>query len=993
MATIVLGAASAVTVGSSAATATTAATAGTPVFGPLTAALMVALGSFIDSKYVYPALQGRRKDALPPRTFDLQDVTADPGDPRILAYGGEGVRVPCHVLFAAREEVTANSGNTKTGKVFRVEVFGDLALAINDRETRGLRQLIADGKLVYFTSRNLVVMRTHTMTVAASGANLVLTASDIYADDFASYFEANDSVKLTGFSTSANNGYWKVSSIAAHTGSTPSTMTLAPRGGQTSANGNAGTATSPAQIERVDDAVVDHDYTVTSNGNPFGQLFIDRDTAGTSVDFEQVFKPGDKVTLTGYTPSGINFTYHVLGFYNGTVAGHRQMWLRVEGGTGSIAVAGPYTAGSSTSAGVVRFTTESGPVAGTLDGLEFYDGSSTQTAPSLVSGHESDVPGYRGVALVTLDELNLTNFGNRIPIFEAIIQPDLVLTFAEAVREIVRLGAMPSVDATLDLSGAGSELLRGFFQRGPQPIAQTLQPLFVAQDFLTQERGDKLAVFKAGNSDVQAVNPEDLAAHVGSDTTNKATITIDRVEDQLLPTAVGISFVDSSRTFGKGYENYGLRNPATLGHDNRMEIDLRPLSLTRPQARDIAARQLRRAWIGREVVSVALPPSYIHLLENDVLTLDEVLGRDWVLRVVQANVGADWIVRVRAVVEDLSIQVAHVGARGSAGSTPPRTNPPTVLDAYALDIPAVSTLHIQQPGLYFVACPTTSGWAGAVVYESVDNVAYSIAGTLQTPHVMGAATNVLAVGSTLTMDVTNTVNVRMSNGATLASATIDEVGIGANWFLLGDEILAFLTATLETDGSYTLSNLLRGLRDTSDHMATHAVDERFVRLTALGENAIWWPFPDGLAANGRRRYIKIVPAGALLADITAIDFTPRAETMRCFRPVNVRVTRASNAATITWDSVPRSPAAQSFSKLQLEERVEEYLVRVFTDGTFASIAHDYRITATNAAAVKRQLFLSSAEQTARGLTPGATLHMRIWQVGAAGDGNYQQVSL
>lgn len=954
------------------------------------------IGTVIDSLYVYPAIQGSKKEARAPRTFDLQTPTADPGDARIIAFGSDGVRVPCHVLFLARDVETIAVGSRKTGRVFNSYVYGDLAVAVNDRKTRELRQLIADGKLVYFTTLNLSRLRSTAMTVAASGSNLVLTASSVLDDDFTSYFQQHDTIRLTNFTPTANNGYWKISSIAAHSGSTPSTMTLAPRASQTSANGTAGTATSPGTIERVDDAIVEHDYTVTSNGSTFGFLFIDRDTTGTSADFEDVFKIGDLVTLAGYTPSAINYTYRVTTFVQQS-ATVRRMFLQVVGGTGSIAQAGPYTAGTSTAAGVIRFTNPTGPAAamfraGTTDNLLFYDGSDDQDAPALIEAHEDDVPGYRGVALLTLDELILTNFGNRAPIFEALIVPDTVMTYADAVREIVKLGRMPNPDSVLDLSGASTEQLRGYYVRGPQAIVQSLQPLLVAKEMVTQERRDQMAVFTIANADVVAVAPEDLGT-MRSREPNKAILTVERTEDAQLPTAVGVSFIDSSRNHGRGYESYGLRNPATLPHDNRAEIDLRPLSLTRPQARDIAARTLRRAWVNREVVSLDLPPSYAHLLENDLVTLDDVMGRDWVLRVIHVQVTTDWIVRVRGVVEDVDVEIANVGARGSAGTLPPRTTPPAVLQAHALDVPAISELHVRDAGLYLCAAPTTDGWAGAVAYYSDDNVAWNLIGTLQTPHVLGEATTALATGSTLTVDVTNTVTVRMFNGETLASVTLDDVGRGANWFLLGDEVLAFLTATLQADGTYVLSNLVRGLRDTSDHMGTHAIGDRFVRWTAFGEHGIWWPFPDGWAGNGRRRYIKIVPAGGLLADVTAIDITPRAETARCFRPVNVAVSRDSNNAKIVWEPVPRSPLAQMFQKVQLDERAEEYVVQVFSDATFGTAVHRFRLTATNGVAVKRSYYYSAADQTAHGLTAGATLHMRIWQVGMAGDGNYQQVSL
>jgi hypothetical protein len=983
MATVVLGAVAGYYVGT--------ATLGAAL---LTSAIVTA-GALIDSLYLYPALFPAKGQSKPQRFLDLQLPTADPGDPRVIAFGSDGVRVPCHVLFLHKQDelIGSGSGGKRGLRLYNVFVFGDLAIAVNDRLTREFVQLIADGKLVYFSSLNLVRLRSHRMTVVESSTNLVLTASSVIDDDFSGYFGVNETAKLSNFTPNANNGYWKISSLAGHVGSTPSTMTLARRAGQNPANGTAGTVTSPGIVERVDDAIIENDYTIGQD--TVGNLLVTRNSSGTSADFARLFKAGDRLTVEKYTPSGLNQEYSVD--WVTTESDGRGISMRLAPLHNPQVFPPPYTAGTATDAGIVRFTTQSGPAVqmfrqGTQDNIEFLDGSASQTAPALIESHESEVPGYRGVAIATLDELNLTNFGNRLPIFEVVVRPDATMTFAEAIRALVKLGKMPNPDSTVDLSGASEEQLRGYYVRGPQPIAQSLQPLLIAKQMVTQERRDQMAVFQIGNADVVGVAAEDLAARKLGDS-SKSTLTVERVEDAQLPTAVGVSFIDSSRNFGRGYESYGLRNPASLPHDNRMELDLRPLSLTRPQARDIAAKTLRRAWINREVVSLDLPPSYMHLLENDLITLDDVLGRDWVVRTIHVQVTTDWVVKVRGVVEEVAVEIANVGARGPGGSTPPRTRPPTTLSAHVLDVPAVSDLHAREPGLYLCAAPFSDGWAGAVAYYSDDNVSWNLIDTLQTPHVLGEATTALATGSTLTVDVTNTVTVSMLNGETLASVTLDDVGRGANWFLLGSEVIAFLTATLQSDGTYILSNLVRGLRDTSDHMASHAIGDRFVRWTAFGEHGIWWPFPDGWAGNGRRRYIKIVPAGGLLADVTAIDITPRAETARCFRPVNVAVTRSSNNATITWDAVPRSPLAQMFQKVQLDERAEEYVVQVFSDGTFGTAVHQFRLTAANGVAVKRSLYYSAADQTAHGLTAGATLHMRIWQVGMAGDGNYQQVSL
>ena len=117
---------------------------------------VAALGaSIIDSQFLLPALAGNgRQNARPPRLVGIPTGSNEPGAPRIWACGNR-VRVPCHVLWQSTKtrETTANQKGS-TGIVQR-RAFVDAAISINDRETSEMRQLIGNGKLLVWKSRNL----------------------------------------------------------------------------------------------------------------------------------------------------------------------------------------------------------------------------------------------------------------------------------------------------------------------------------------------------------------------------------------------------------------------------------------------------------------------------------------------------------------------------------------------------------------------------------------------------------------------------------------------------------------------------------------------------------------------------------------------------------------------------------------------------------------------------------------------------------------------
>jgi hypothetical protein len=82
-------------------------------------------------------------------------------------------------------------------------------------------------------------------------------------------------------------------------------------------------------------------------------------------------------------------------------------------------------------------------------------------------------------------------------------------------------------------------------------------------------------------------------------------------------------------------------------------------------------------------------------------------------------------------------------------------------------------------------------------------------------------------------DYGNTLNVLLSVG-TLISATEDDVLADGslNLVLVGQEYLQFTTATLQGDGSYNITGLLRGQRGTEQHISGHAAGDTFVVVDA-----------------------------------------------------------------------------------------------------------------------------------------------------------------
>ena len=330
---------------------------------------------------------------------------------------------------------------------------------------------------------------------------------------------------------------------------------------------------------------------------------------------------------------------------------------------------------------------------------------------------------------------------------------------------------------------------------------------------------------------------------------------------------------------------------------------------------------------------------------------------------------------------------------------------------HVLDI-AASQIHPDQsaePGLFAVAAALPgSEWRGAVLYSSEDGIAFEPRGTIATQSTVGVTTDVLGVGDRYVPDWENSVNVVLDHGE-IESVGLAELGsfTGRNLALIGDEIVAFQSATLEEDGSYTLTGLLRGRRDTDDAIATHVAGERFVLLDGLA-------FPDlptnhglfqPLAAStdiGQSRWWKVVPAGGLLDDVDPVQLAVTGANVRPFRPSNL--IQGSIAA---WGYDPDGrktydPAAWgsadivvrwwrrgrqvvgSFAVDPMPEPVERYEIRLTKNGN--ELTHRRTIVGaagTGSPMVHRTWRYTLAEQTADGWTSGDEAVIEVVQLGVA----------
>ena len=283
----------------------------------------------------------------------------------------------------------------------------------------------------------------------------------------------------------------------------------------------------------------------------------------------------------------------------------------------------------------------------------------------------------------------------------------------------------------------------------------------------------------------------------------------------------------------------------------------------------------------------------------------------------------------------------------------------------------------NDAGFYAAACASDpdATWRGATLYVSADGGAsYQRLADLASEATMGTTTDALGdfAGGNIPDEI-NSVNVALSDGS-LSSTTNTGLLSGTNACVIGEEILFFRDATLEDDGSYTLRGFLRGRRGSEYAMAGHATGDRFVLLNTATLTRI----AQDTSAIGLERLYKAVTSGSTLAAATAQAFTNEGTGLKPYAPVHLGGGRdADGNLTITWTRRSRIDGAwRDLVDVPVSEATEAYVVRIFTDNTYATVARTIEgITSATTA-------YSAADQTSDFGSPQATVYFDVRQLSA-----------
>jgi len=618
--------------------------------------------------------------------------------------------------------------------------------------------------------------------------------------------------------------------------------------------------------------------------------------------------------------------------------------------------------------------------------ISFQTGTDDQEPDALLIEHETQRVGdsaqvyaCRGRVMMWLEDMEVTDFGNRIPNFEGLLSvsphDD---SLATAISQILRDKGLE--EEAFDVSGV-SGTVGGYAERGPQAGKKTLQPLLTANQITARDENGVL-IFQ----DRDAISFVDLDADASElgvhepDSETPLPVIIKDSPERSLPRRIDVQYIDADNDYQTGSRHAKLSRSGT-GETATLDF---PLVMTKDEAQQIADRSLALAHATRRGFRGTFLPSMIQAVkEGGGATLKNVHGRDWPVLISAIERGANLLPTFEAIYEDPEAllqegladgTMAQPVVAGGGGVTIPGSD---VL-WNALDIPALRDEDADQAGRYIVAANADQDIdpRGFILYESVDGgLSFRQIATLAEEGCFGdlvTAPSITGVLSTVP-DTQTTYRVRIfTNGGQPSSVTLQDCAKGRNRFLIGDEILGAPTVTLvstdEATGwrTYDLSGgLLRGLADTGDVLAK-TVGDRVVWLDGPGVHFV----PMNVAAIGHERRLKIVAHGGNPEEAFVAAITADGRNVQPYRVVQVHGDRdGSDNLTLRWQRQTRAVTQWLDQAEPLGEDEERYRVEIL-DG--ADVLRSFETTESS------QVY-TAAQQTADGLTPGDDVDVRIYQ--------------
>ena len=420
--------------------------------------------------------------------------------------------------------------------------------------------------------------------------------------------------------------------------------------------------------------------------------------------------------------------------------------------------------------------------------LRIYRGLDDQQCDPLLEAALGDrCPAFRGCAYAVFEDLDLTDFGNRIPAlsFEVIAGngADLVESlFADRDTQVSADTVFPQLAG---FSHDGGSL------RNVVSVIDRIHPIAPA----FEGRGLKLEGGTAASRASLAL-PEPALWEEGD--FGRQSGSARARSDQRPDSFSALRYYDPARDYQPGLQHAGSKN----GQPRTYQF---PGALAASDAQELARKAGARNAATADRLSWRLAELDPSLKPGSLVTLPDVAGT-WKV--------SSWEWRERGVELELVRfripQSAETNADPGTGWSPPdRLHGETVLRVFETPWDGVGSATARRT--YAAASSRGGRWAGAALYAMQDEALLPTGQTIARRAVMGALTEPLPASNALRYQPSASMLVQLTDPeADLAVTDMAGLSQGNNRLMVGSEVIQFALAEPIGEGRWRLTGLLRG---------------------------------------------------------------------------------------------------------------------------------------------------------------------------------------
>ncbi|MDF1835207.1 MAG: phage tail protein [Alteraurantiacibacter sp. bin_em_oilr2.035] len=531
--------------------------------------------------------------------------------------------------------------------------------------------------------------------------------------------------------------------------------------------------------------------------------------------------------------------------------------------------------------------------------MRLYTGTGDQQPDPLIAAAEgAQSSAFRGFAYCVFEDLQLADFGNRIP----------ALTFEVFADEGEVSLAQLVAPAGSDIKVARTlSSLKGFSDNGGS-LAENLSAIDRIYPLTSNTADDRLTIGDANpESEPELILPAPIVDQQG-ESFGGISGKSERFRADSSQVPAGLRYYDVERDYQAGLQRAGGK--ANAGRSRIIEF---PGALYATSAKQLADGAAERAAWSQDRLAYRIAQIDPRLSPGQIVSVPHKPGK-W-------RIDA-WEWRENG----LELELQRVPQRKSAAiatspgrSLTPTDNVATPTVLHAFELPWNGAGYGDQRQVFAAASSSSSGWTGAALYADIKGSLSPIGETGSRRSITGKMIAPLPPGPSCIVDRETLLTVELlSQDFAVESRSLEDLAQGANRAVVGKEVIQFANVEHLGGSHWQLSHLLRGRGGTEHEAQLGAVIE--APFVLLDENPIAID-PAQLGDASAIAAIGLADADPLVASIASPGITQRP-----LAPVHPKA-KIMQDGSLALQWIRRARGAWSWPadvEVPLAEQVESY---------------------------------------------------------------------